>query len=551
MSILYPDDRFIARIGTIGIKNVLLENTNKLEEYAIYIRVPKPSFINSFSYRYDANGEFVTPGNDLTTYLDQTAMIASLKNPSSPHFQYGNKFTLMKYAFPIGSSCIHFAGSPWYSSFNTMSMDAKANIYAVFLDSDGYPVDCTSDNEDGSLTVLYEYFAHANDQGDMVLINTSYESSEIPKLFGLDASGVSGFVVDDVQNPESLINVISGPGNYRMPSGQRVRYNNMLMLSGNAIKAKATPSLPEIDDMGNYYHDDLIWGEDAAPRNIVFKRASGMNIQTMLFAILQDGSTSTCGLPNMMPISRMFLRDGPSRRPVYAFPHPYDPSLGEVDIIDPELNTTPDPQRLCVVNKRIVTDSPDHPDLAHQLFMPPFHGQTSRQMNEDIDNTRMINLFHLHRAMPRATLGERLLQLFSGIGQADEYFPNITASNELVISEIAQEIFDTRKGLSSKYDLSLEPHTTHMKILEALEEFFVLEANRVQFLMDCNNKFDGMFVQSSSPNALNLKDTLANYQDDVALVVFLNISFVVPAAPDINVENWLRNVPMVMQLSSK
>jgi hypothetical protein len=609
MAIFFPDGARIAQIGTIDVQQQMSSSKDKLEEYALVVPIDRGAFFKDLTYTWDGSGFALGPAASAAALLNAPAIKAAFQARDDVHFQPGSKFDLMRHAFPL-----RFAGPTlrngdlppeerWALAYRNLQGEASLAFYAVFLDQWGQAVPHWEEAPDGAVRVFYEHFGIGADP-----LATSQEAADIlPTLLGLTGSGVhGGFGVGDPAAPATLVNVVSGPGavatDVDPSTGEAatdVCFENLLMLNGATVRVKGVAAMPLGGADGEpYYYSGVRWGGavvtvtasgaaaatggSAELRDLRLVRASDAGLQTLVFAIARDGATGRMGLADVLPVMRRFPPGvtGGAECAVYGCP----PAAAEgaaadaaadaaarVTFADPDFRFAPadaDAGAVYVVRAPAAqgppadaADAADPMGRARPMFLPPVAVSTSAAVSDAALAQTRLSVLSAHKAMPHASLGERLLQLYSLVSQSSAMNDAVAIAPEALLSPSTKKLLDVRAGLAKRLDIAREPDRTHDVLVQSLASFFAQGDNCAKFLRDFEAKFPGVLSAAAlevggGPVTINKALTTSGARD-FAMVVYVNLNYTVlelgasgttttaaPASGGV----WMRNIPLVVQL---
>lgn len=544
MTIIYPEPRSIVQVGSVDIQVGLTSRSSFLNEYGIIMRMDRDKFFKDFRYCLNVNGrvealDLVTSQEwstlPMPTFINKTSIGVAMNDPENAHFQLGAKYTAMRYAFPLTCKELSLPllnGN--VGGYRTMQGNAYVHLYAAFFDHRGYPVNhwFHPDDAPDQISVLYEYFGDGNDT-----FMSSFEvTDKLERTFGLAPGTIN---TNDPSFPETLVNVVSGP--LTVLSGNtepNVTFDNAVMLQSSLPRVKGIPTLPK-GTLPNVYYEDtrpiamtpFTDGSTTSTRvNLV--RASALGITTLVFASIKDDLTSKMGLTDTVAImlyrpSNASIPSGLSLKaiaPEFVFPDTPVPntdiSFKDTLMVDP-VNT--------YVSRKLTTN-------AATMHFPALTTSPSGVL---------INIVNLHKAMPDAPLGHRMLQLFSAA--ADSATVSADGMEDLLPQHV-RTLLDIRQGLGKRLDLSKEPVDTHNIILQNTEAYLMDAMNRNTFIAEFTQKFPGVLesyasmVPRGTPCLVN--DAIVASSQDISLVINTNVSF----ETSTNVTK-IEDIPLVFQLT--
>jgi hypothetical protein len=280
-------------------------------------------------------------------------------------------------------------------------------------------------------------------------------------------------------------------------------------------------------------------------------RAAERNAQTLVFAVVLDGATAERGLTDAYALYRNVpgAIAGGAAVPVLSC------LGGEVHFEDPTLPMTGLPVYLRKLATGVPLDAADA-TRAQRMHFPPVAVSVSVTCanGSKTDGQKRVSPAHVHRAMPRASLGARILQIFS-VACTPTYCP--IRMNVCELDSDAHARYDIAASLAQEVDLSQEPRLTQEAIAGSMNAFFEDSDKCATFLNEFNAKFpgvltDGRVAPPGAPDATPLRAALrVQTNRTFAVAVYLNIEFMVPVSTTpgaLAVRNRLNNVPIIFRL---
>jgi hypothetical protein len=601
MSIIYPDGSTIANLGSVSVEQRIKASFDGLAEYAIYARVSKEVLFKDLAYTWSSadGGQYqMAPLAQGETAIDAAALRDAFSD-KAVHFQLGSRYDIMRLAFPLGSAHIdNSSGAASLAHRRLAGEGATVRLYGVFLDEYGYPVRHWREVRDGfgrvtEVELLYEYFGTGQDA-----FTASHEVSAGLKtaLFAATAEDtviLSGINTSDETSPDTLINIVSGPADVELGidpdtgnAAARSRFQNALTLTGSTVRLKGVSYVPDVDDLGQETYPQVRWlgksasthqGEEGSGSMLTtlrLVRASLAGVQTLVFAVVCDDSTSDAGMTDVLPVMRRFVADTAGGD---FDVHAVAPSLipgddgreSRVAFMDPDFRTyradSPFVAKPLFSQARGAIDLDgsesgvaDPMGRALPMFFPPVQVATSSEPDLAGSNPftwTSVNVLNFHKAMPRATLGERLLQMYSVAVGNEEGMAEATEAN---LSESVVRLFDIGVGIGSSYDIRGEDLLTHEIVARGLDEYLSDADKCKSFLNDFGAKYPGVLLQASPSGVARVRDAIvaAPSPKSFSLVLYVNLRYSVNTAARYQASDvsdgglgiWLRDVPVVIQL---
>lgn len=552
MTIIFPDSESIAQVGSINIRSSLPNNHDKLREYAIVLRADKDQFFKDLKFTWD--GTSIGPGPNGLNYVNTQHLQQIFSDKRAAHFQYGNKFDLIRYSFPLNCQGVTVSSDKLHIAHRSLTSGAHLTLYAVFLDAWGHAVPSWKETPNGDIDFYYEFFGDSSGE-----YATSYETEQkLASLLGFDDQDIKGFNISDTNKPETLINIISGPGSLQAGAIQgdqsddkSVMFDNLLMLNGHMPKIKGISNSPlgGTEDTP-YYYNHVVWktgvSNDTILRKLNLVKASDVGLQTFVFAVINDAYTSALGLSDVVPVMRRFLSMESYYQPVFAFK---DFDLTQVNNTEIQFKDT----RFNIANTSFYSSGKiiarSQFGLNQCMFFPPVKIANAPSEEDEMLGYRKVNIYNIHKGMPNATLGHRLLQLYSVVGQPDVYFESTATANDTILQDTTKELFDITQGIAKSLDLSNEPDTTHNEILAKLQLYLMNEDGRLAFLNDFNSKFPNVLTKTVSTQAIDFNQALLSVNMSFNIVIYVNINYIKYNANGPPIDFWIRNIPIVVQLT--
>lgn len=541
MTIIYPEPRSIVQVGTVDIQIGLTTRNSFLDEYGIFLRVDVDKFFKDFLYKISPTGRIEAAGlaqsstdvtNPIVRFLDWPGISNAMQGVDNAHFQLGSKYHAMRHAFPL--TCKSISLPPLHGTvggYRNIQGNASMRLYAVFFDSNGYPVShwFNPDDNPDQISLLYEFFGDGLD----TFLSSFEVYDKLEKALGLPQGSLNTM---DPNFPETLLNVISGP----LYVSQSGTFDNAVMLQSSLPRIKGISSLPK-GSLPNIYYEDAtpiampVDGLGSSSKRVNLVRASTLGISTLVFASISDDLTSNMGLTDTValmlyrPMTQLDLGPGLGLKgiaPEFASP---DLPRSRTDIIFKDtLLSDPNSSNGKYVTRKVTAG-------AACMHFPAF--QTS-------PCGVMINISNLHKAMPKAPLGIRMLQLFSAAVDAGSK----ADGTEDILPGNVMTLLDIKKGLGKRLDLSREPQETHSIIIETTETYLQDENNRAMFIAEFVQKFPGLLetFAASYPigTPVRIKDAIVASLRDVSLVINTNMSVETRSGV-----TRIDNIPIVFQLT--
>ena len=490
-------------------------------EYALTLKVDSDAFFKDIGFTATEPLALEISASDASgTYMNIQGLKAALQDPENAHFQHGTKCTLMRYAFPLDCKGFPLALGQSIGSYrDVQGPTGKAILYAVFFDENGNPVRhwSHSANLQDEITVYYEYFGDDQD--------TYTSSFEVASKL-TDTLGINNDALNTSLEDERLINVISGPLTIiHAEDGTKSTFENAVMLQSTLPRIKGFSVMPEGSvDEGPLYYDstgpiaitaDDITGLTANKVNLV--RARDARLQTLVFSIISDDETSKNGITDALAL--MIVRPD--------------------NITAPSLYVDDGASELKVTDDNLLIDSMQGSYVCRSLA----NALTIHFPALAIGHLRG-NIANMHKAMPRATLGDRLLQLYSL-----EYFHTNVEEQEDILPDAVRDVLDLEQGIGKVMDLTGESEALQEEVIMQMEAYFGSYGARHAFINEFWKKYPGVLEAYASrfdPGTVCLLKDAIDYTSKV-FAIYVNISVSYDIGNDNSVS--IDNIPVIFRLS--
>ncbi len=493
-------------------------------EYALTLNVDSNIFFKDIGFTIDGSANPIAPEIPIVvpsgTYMNIHGLQAALQDPGIAHFQHGTKCTLMRYAFPLDCKGFSMSQNASIGSYRTVEGVGKAILYAVFFDENGHPVRHWSRTASlpDEITVYYEYFG-----SDQDTYTSSFEVAS--KLAG--TLGIPGDAINTSIDDESLINVISGPLTIILADdGSKSTFENAVMLQSTMPRIKGFSIMPQgTVESGPLFYDsngpiaittDDITGLTANKVNLV--RAKDARLQTLIFSIISDDATSTNGITDALAL--MLVRPD--------------------NIIVPSLYADNGASELNVTDATLLTDSMQGSSYVCRTLA----NALTIHFPAVAVGTFRANIANMHKAMPKATLGDRLLQLYSL-----EYYHSNADEQEDILPDEVYYLLNVEQGIGKVMDLTGESEALQQDIIGQMEAYFGSYDARRAFMTEFWQKYPGVLEAYASrfdPGTLcKLKDAIDFTSKTFAIYVNISVSYDFADGSSVTIND----VPVIFRLS--
>jgi hypothetical protein len=154
-----------------------------------------------------------------------------------------------------------------------------------------------------------------------------------------------------------------------------------------------------------------------------------------------------------------------------------------------------------------------------------------------------VNISNAHKAMPKATLGSRLLQLYSL-----KYYQSSVDEQEDELTDSARVILTTDAGIGTVMDISSEPDALQSEIISKVEAYLADARMRNSFLYEFSRKYPETLQDFSKKfqqgTPCRLSDALAYSRKSFSIYVNVSVTYDIGNGQEVSIFD----VPVIFRL---